>query len=139
MSIPRLAAGPAFPALAARAPWRRAAYVGEGANRWPAVHRLDAARLYRLALEKGTVGARYNAVAEEGITIRALMEVIGRHLRIPVGSITPEEAADYYGWFAGFASMDMPASSEWTRKTLGWEPTGPSLMRDLENEDYFRT
>ena len=117
----------------------RAAYVGDGANRWPAVHRLDAARLYRLALEKGTAGARYNAVAEEGISLRALEEVIGRHLRIPVTSITPEEAADYYGWFAAFASMDMPASSAWTQETLGWHPTAPDLMSDLENEDYFRT
>jgi len=117
----------------------RAAYVGDGANRWPAVHRLDAARLYRLALEKGTAGARYNAVAEEGISLRALEEVIGRHLDLPVVSIAPEEAADYYGWFAAFASMDIPASSAWTRKTLGWEPTGPDLMIDLENEDYFRT
>ena len=115
----------------------RAAYVGDGANRWPAVHRLDAARLYRLALEKGTAGARYNAVAEEGISLRALEEAIGRHLDLPVVSIAPEEAADYYGWFAAFASMDMPASSAWTRKTLGWQPTGPDLMTDLENEDYF--
>ena len=116
-----------------------AAYVGEGKNRWPSVHRLDAARLYRLALEKGTAGARYNAVGEEGVSLRALEEAIGRHLNIPVTSITPGEAADYYGWFAAFASMDMPASSEWTRKTLGWEPTGPDLMTDLENEDYFAT
>ena len=116
----------------------RAAYVGDGANRWPAVHRLDAARLYRLALEKGTAGARYNAVAEEGISLRALEEVIGRHLDLPVVSIAPEEAADYYGWFAAFASMDMPASSAWTQETLGWHPTAPDLMSDLENEDYFR-
>jgi nucleoside-diphosphate-sugar epimerase len=114
-----------------------AAFVGEGANRWPAVHRLDAARVYRLALEKGTAGGRYNAVGEEGITIRALMEVIGRHLQIPVTSITPEEAEGYYGWFFHFAAMDMPASSAWTQATLGWKPTGPTLMTDLENEDYF--
>ena len=115
----------------------RAAYVGDGKNRWPAVHRLDAARLYRLALEKGTAGARYNAVAEEGVSLRALEEVIGRHLNLPVVSLSPEEAADYYGWFAGFAAMDMPASSEWTQKTLGWAPTGPDLMTDLETADYF--
>lgn len=114
----------------------RAAYVGEGNNRWPAVHRLDAARLYRLALEKGTAGARYNAVAEEGVTLRALQEAIGRHLNLPVVSIAPDEAADHYGWFAGFASMDMPASSAWTRKTLNWEPTGPELFPDMEAH-YF--
>ncbi len=111
---------------------RRAAYIGEGKNRWPAVHRLDAARLYRLALEKGTGGARYNAVAEDGVTLRALEETIGRHLNMPVVSIAPEEAADYYGWFAGFASMDMPASSAWTRETLGWQPTAPQLFADME-------
>ena len=116
----------------------RAAYVGDGKNRWPAVHRLDAARVYRLALEKGTAGARYNAIAEEGVPLRALEEVIGRHLNLPVVSLSPEEAADYYGWFAAFAAMDMPASSDWTRQTLGWAPTGPDLMTDLENEDYFQ-
>ena len=116
----------------------RAAYVGDGKNRWPSVHRLDAARVYRLALEKGTAGTRYHAVAEEGVSLRALEEAIGRHLNIPVVTITPEEAADYYGWFAGFASMDMPASSTWTQKTLGWRPTGADLMTDLENEDYFQ-
>ncbi len=114
-----------------------AAYVGEGQNRWPAVHRLDAGRLYRLALEKGTAGARYNAVAEEGVTLRALEEAIGRHLRIPVTSITPAEAEDYYDWFADFASMDITASSAWTRQTLGWAPTGPDLMTDLESAGYF--
>ena len=115
-----------------------AAYVGDGKNRWPAVHRLDAARVYRLALEKGTAGARYNAIAEEGVPLRALEEVIGRHLNLPVVSLSPEEAADYYGWFAAFAAMDIPASSDWTRQTLGWAPTGPDLMTDLENEDYFQ-
>jgi nucleoside-diphosphate-sugar epimerase len=115
-----------------------AAYVGDGKNRWPAVHRLDAARVYRLALEKGTAGARYNAIAEEGVSLRALEEAIGRHLNLPVVSLSPEEAADYYGWFADFASMDIPASSDWTRQTLGWAPTGPDLMTDLENEDYFQ-
>ncbi len=114
----------------------RAAYVGDGSNRWPAVHRFDAARLYRLAMEKGTAGARYNAIAEEGVTLRALEEVIGRHLNLPVVSISPEEAADYYGWFAAFAAMDIPASSAWTRKTLGWQPTGPELFADLEAH-YF--
>ena len=114
----------------------RAAYVGDGLNRWPAVHRLDAARLYGLALEKGTAGARYHAVAEQGVSLRALEELIGRRLNLPVASIPPEEAADYYGWFAHFASMDMPASSEWTRKTLDWEPTQPELLADMEAH-YF--
>lgn len=110
----------------------RAAYVGDGMNRWPAVHRLDAARLYRLALEKGTAGARYHAVAEEGVPLRVLKELIGRRLNLPVVGISPEEAGDYYGWFAHFAAMDMPASSEWTRRTLGWEPIGPTLLADME-------
>ncbi len=114
----------------------RAAYVGDGSNRWPAVHRLDAARLYRLALEKGTAGARYNAIAEEGVSLRALAELIGRRLNLPVASITPEDAADYYGWFAAFATMDMPASSDWTRTTLGWQPAEPDLFADMESH-YF--
>ncbi len=114
----------------------RAAYVGDGRNRWPAVHRLDAARLYRLALEKGTAGARYHAVAEEGVSLRAVEEIIGRRLGLPVVSLSPEEAADYYGWFAGFASADMPASSAWTRQTLGWQPTQPELFADME-ASYF--
>ncbi len=114
----------------------RAAYVGDGRNRWPAVHRFDAARLYRLALEKGTAGARYNAIAEEGVSLRALEKAIGRHLNLPVVSLSPEEAADYYGWFAAFATMDMPASSDWTQKTLGWRPTEPGLLADMEAH-YF--
>lgn len=114
-----------------------AAYVGEGANRWPAVHRLDAARVYRLALEQGVAGTRYNAVGEEAITLRALMETIGRHLQIPVTRIAPEDAEGYYGWFFRFPMTDMPASSAWTQETLGWKPNGPTLMEDLDNEDYF--
>ncbi len=114
----------------------RAAYIGDGSNRWPAVHRLDAARLYRLALEKGTAGARYHAVAEEGVTLRALEELIGRCLNLPVIGLSPEEAADYYGWFAQFASMDVPASSAWTRETLGWQPMQPGLFADMETH-YF--
>lgn len=116
----------------------RAAYIGDGQARWAAVHRFDAARLYRLALEKGTAGARYHAVAEEGITLRALQEVIGRHLGVPVVSVSPDEARDYFGWFAHFASLDMPASSEWTRRTLGWEPTGPELFADMEAHYFLR-
>ena len=116
----------------------RAAYVGDGSNRWPAVHRLDAARLYRLALEKGTGGARYHAVAEEGVTLRALEELIGRCLNLPVAGISPEEAADYYGWFAAFAAMDIPASSAWTRETLGWQPKEPELFADMEAHYFLR-
>ena len=116
----------------------RAAYIGDGSNRWPAVHRLDAARLYGLALEKGTGGARYHAVAEEGVSLRALEELIGRCLNLPVVSLSPEEAADYYGWFAAFAAMDIPASSDWTRETLGWQPKEPGLFADMEAHYFLR-
>ena len=111
-------------------------YVGDGQNRWPAAHISDVARLYRLAIEKGEPGARFNAVAEEGIPVRAIAEVIGRGLGVPVRSLTPEEAADHFGWMAGFASMDMPASSALTQARLGWHPTGPGLIADLERMDY---
>ncbi|HLH04479.1 MAG TPA: SDR family oxidoreductase [Bryobacteraceae bacterium] len=113
------------------------AYVGEGTNRWSAVHRFDAARLYRLALEKGTAGARYHAVAEEGIPLRDIAAVIGRRLNVPVRSITPEQAAEHFGWFARFAQMDAAASSELTRQQLGWEPTGPGLLADIDRPVYF--
>lgn len=114
-----------------------AAYVGDGLNRWPAAHRLDTARLYRLALEKAEAGARYHAVAEEGIPVRAIAEVIGRGLNVPVVSIAAEEAAQHFGWLAPFAGWDLPASSAQTREKLGWEPTGPGLISDLENMRYF--
>jgi nucleoside-diphosphate-sugar epimerase len=114
-----------------------AAYIGDGANRWPAVHRLDAAKLYLLALEKGQAGRNYHAVAEEGVRMRDIAETIGRGLGVPVKSITAEEAGDYFGWFAMFAGMDNPASSAITRKELGWNPVGPTLIHDMENEDYF--
>jgi nucleoside-diphosphate-sugar epimerase len=114
-----------------------AAYIGEGLNRWPAVHRLDAARLYRLALEKGATGARYHAVAEEGVAFRDIAGVIGRHLNIPVASKTPEEAAEHFGWFAHFAGMDNHASSTQTREQLGWQPKHISLIADLEEGTYF--
>jgi nucleoside-diphosphate-sugar epimerase len=113
------------------------AYVGDGLNRWPAAHRLDTAQLYRLALEKADAGARYHAVAEEGIPTREIAEVIGRGLNVPVVSLTPEEAAGHFGWFAPFAGWDVPASSERTREDLGWNPTGPGLTSDLENMRYF--
>ncbi len=112
------------------------AYVGEGANRWSAAAVADVARLYRLALERHEAGARYNAVAEEGVPIREIAEAIGAGLGVPVRSIAAEEAPGYFGAFAGFAGFDMLASSEWTRQRLGWEPTGPSLIADLKAMDY---
>src|ERR1700712_5055214 len=111
-------------------------YVGEGRNRWPAAHISDVARLYRLALEKGEPGARYNAVAEEGIAVRDVAEVIGRGLKVPVVSLSAEQAAGHFGWLAPFAGMDLPASSAQTRARLGWHPTGPGLIADLERMSY---
>jgi nucleoside-diphosphate-sugar epimerase len=112
------------------------AYVGEGGNRWAAVHVLDAARLYRLVLEKGEQGARYHAVAEEGVPFRDIAEVVGRGLKAPVVSLTPEKAAAHFGWLAGFAGWDLTGSSELTQQRLGWRPTGPGLIADLENMRY---
>jgi nucleoside-diphosphate-sugar epimerase len=113
------------------------AHVGEGLNRWPAVHRLDAARLYRLALEKGRAEARYHGLAEEGIALRDIAGVIGRRLNVPVVSKTPAEAAGHFGWFAHFAALDNPASSQRTRELLGWQPTQPGLILDLDRARYF--
>jgi nucleoside-diphosphate-sugar epimerase len=112
-------------------------FAGDGANRWPAVHRLDAARLYRLVLEKCAAGARYNAVAEEGVTFREIAQAIGRRVNVPVVSKSPEEAAEHFGWLAHFATMDSPASSERTRKLLGWQPTRTGLIADLDAAQYF--
>ena len=108
------------------------AYIGEGRNRWPAAHISDVARLYRLAIEKAEPGAIYNAVGEEGVPARDIAETIGRRLKVPVKSITPEEAGGYFGWLAHLAARDMPASSAQTQKKLGWQPTGPGLIADLE-------
>jgi nucleoside-diphosphate-sugar epimerase len=108
------------------------AYVGEGRNRWAAGHISDVARLYRLAIERSEPGAIYNAVGEEGVAARDIAETIGRRLKLPVKSITPEEAGGYFGWLAHLAARDMPASSELTQKKLGWRPTGPGLIADLE-------
>lgn len=108
------------------------AYVGDGLNRWPAAHVSDVARLYRLALEKNEAGAKYHAVAEEGVAMRDIAEAIGRRLKLPVKSIAPEDVGAFFGWLAMFAGRDMPASSAQTRKKLGWEPTGPGLVADLE-------
>ena len=116
------------------------AYVGDGLNRWPAVHRLDAAPLYKLALEKGSAGARYHAVAEEGVPLREIAAAIGRGLKIPVVAKSPEEAAGHFGWLAFFAGMDAPASSALTQQRLGWHPTEqPGLIADLDEMRYFET
>ena len=112
------------------------AYVGDGLNRWSAVHVQDAAHLYRLALEKAEPNAKYHAVAEEGVTLRNIAETIGRHLQLPVKSIDSEEAPDFFGWLGLFASIDMPASSLQTRKKLEWKPVGPTLLADLDQGRY---
>jgi nucleoside-diphosphate-sugar epimerase len=108
-------------------------YLGDGHYRWPAAHVLDVARLYRLVVEKAEPGAVYHAVAEEGVSQREIVETLGRRLKLPVKSLSPEEAPAYFGWLAMFASHDVPASSEQTRRRLGWQPTGPRLLTDLEN------
>jgi nucleoside-diphosphate-sugar epimerase len=114
------------------------AYVGDGNNRWPAVHRLDVAPVYRLALEKGPAGARYHAVAEEGVPIRAMAESIGRGLKMPVVVKTLEEAPAHFGWLAMFAGMDVPASSALTQQRLGWHPTQTAgLIEDMDHASAF--
>ena len=113
------------------------AYVGDGRNRWAAVHVLDAARLYRLALEKHEAGAKYHAVAEEGVSMREIAETIGRGLKVPVVSLSPEKAVEHFGWLARFAGLDIPASGAKTQQRLGWRPTGPGLIADLEQMNYF--
>jgi nucleoside-diphosphate-sugar epimerase len=115
-----------------------AAYVGEGANRWPAVHRLDAARLFRLALEKEEPGARWHAVAEEGVPMRAIAETIAQGLGLPVRRLGPEEARAHFGDFLGaFIALDTPASSAFTRETLGWSPREIGLIQDMRENGYF--
>jgi nucleoside-diphosphate-sugar epimerase len=114
------------------------AYVGEGLNHWPAVHRLDAAHLYRLVLEKGSVGARYHGVAEQGVPFRDIAGVIARRLNVPIVSKSPEEANEHFGWFAHFAAIDNLASSERTREVLGWQPNRPGLISDLDHARYFK-
>jgi nucleoside-diphosphate-sugar epimerase len=114
-----------------------AAYVGEGTERWAAAHRLDVARLYRLALEKGAADGVYHAVGEEGVAMRQVIELIGRALDVPVVSIRQEEAGDYYGPLAMFAGLDMPASSALTQQRLGWTPTGIGLLADIGQPGYF--
>ena len=114
------------------------AYVGDGGNRWPAAHYLDVARLYRLAIEKAEPNAKYHAVAEEGVPMRDIAGAIGRRLKLPVRSITPQEAPAFFGWLAMFAGLDIPASSALTRALLGWQPTQPGLIEDLDKGNYFQ-
>ncbi len=113
------------------------AYIGDGRNRWSGAHRLDVARLYRLALEKGVAGTSFHAVADEGVTARDIAEIIGRHLKLPVVSITPEEAPAHFGTMAMFASLDCPSSSALTQQWLGWKPTEIGMIADISRPGYF--
>ncbi|MBJ7609307.1 MAG: SDR family oxidoreductase [Candidatus Dormibacteraeota bacterium] len=113
-------------------------YVGDGSARWPATHRLDVARAFRLAVEKAPAGSTLHAVGEEGVRGRDFAEVVGRKLDIPVVSVAPEDALDHFGFLGFLLPVDSPASSEHTREVLGWEPTGPSLLEDLEQDYYYR-
>jgi nucleoside-diphosphate-sugar epimerase len=114
-----------------------AIYVGDGENRWGGVHRQDAATLFRLALENGAAGARYHGVADEGVPFRSIAEVIGRRVGVPVRSRTQAEANRQLGWFGPFIAIDNPASSTRTQQDLGWKPTGPSLLPDIDRDSYF--
>ncbi|MBA5802774.1 SDR family oxidoreductase [Rhizobium changzhiense] len=113
------------------------AYIDDGANRWPAVHRLDAARVYRLALERGAVGGPFLAVAEEGVVFREIAELIAQRLNVPTVSLSREEAAEHFGWFGMFAGFDVPTSSAHTRALLGWQPAEPGLLADIDHPAYF--
>jgi len=115
-----------------------AAHIGNGNNRWPAAHRIDAARVYRLALEQGASAMRYHAIAEEGIPFKAIAEVIGKRLGLPVVSKSPDEAEAHFGWFARFAAVDVPTSSAKTREALGWVPNEKGLIEDLDQPYYFK-
>lgn len=114
-------------------------YIGDGGNRWPAVHVLDAARLFRLALEGAPAGSVLHGVAEEGVPVREIAGVIGRHLNLPVVSVPSEEAAEHFGWLGMFLAADLPASSGLTRELLGWQPSQPGLLADLDQGHYFLT
>jgi nucleoside-diphosphate-sugar epimerase len=114
-----------------------AAYIGDGANRWPAVHRDDAARVFRLALESAPAGSTLHAIGDEGVPIREIAEVFAAQLGVPAVSIAPEQAGEYVGWLGGFWGLDSPASAQLTRDLLGWEPTRPGLIADLKEGHYF--
>jgi nucleoside-diphosphate-sugar epimerase len=114
-------------------------YVGDGRNRWPSVHRLDAARLFRLALEKGSAGATYHGVAEEGVPFRDIAGLIGRRLSVPVVSKTPQQAAKQFSFLGSFISVDNPTSSRLSQERLEWRPTQPGLLSDLDQTDYFKS
>ncbi len=114
------------------------AYIGDGANRWPAVHRLDAAHLYRLALETAPAGSVFHGVGDEGVPTREIAEIIGRHLDMPVVSIAHEDAGEHFGWIGAFFAVDAPASSALTQERLDWRPTHPGLVEDLEQGHYFQ-
>ncbi|RKP49777.1 SDR family oxidoreductase [Pararobbsia silviterrae] len=116
---------------------RRAAYIGDGLNRWPAVHRVDAARVFRGALEQAATGYAYHAVAEAGVPFKEIAAVIGQHLDVPVVSTSGDEAAEHFGWFERFAGIDAATSSEKTRALLGWTPTQPGLIADMHAAGYF--
>ncbi|MFJ6690525.1 SDR family oxidoreductase [Streptomyces sp. NPDC091294] len=114
-------------------------YLGDGSNRWPAVHRLDAAHLFRLALERAQAGTTLHAVAEEGVPFRSVAEVIGRHLEVPVSPVNPEDADRHFDWLGGLVGLDIPVSSALTQESLGWQPVRPGLLDDLDQGHYFRT
>jgi nucleoside-diphosphate-sugar epimerase len=116
-----------------------AGYVGDGANRWPAVHRFDAARLARLAVESAPAGSVLHAVADEGVPLREIAAAMGRHLGIPTASVAPEDAGAHFGFLAHFVGLDSPVTAIITRDLLGWEPTEPSLIEDLEQDHYYRS
>jgi nucleoside-diphosphate-sugar epimerase len=117
---------------------RVSGYIGDGSSRWPAVHRLDAAHVFCVALEEAPAGSTLHAVADEGVPIRAIAGVIGRHLDLPAVAVSPENAGEHFGWLAGLLAPDSPASSTLTRELLGWQPTQPGLIEDLEQGHYFR-
>lgn len=114
------------------------AYIGDGLNRWPAIHRLDAAHVFRLAMEKGAAGSTFHAVGEEGVLTREIAEIIGRRLQLPVVAKSSDEAAEHFGWMGHFFAIDCAASSAWTQEQLDWRPSHPGLIADLDKESYFK-